>query len=126
MNTIIQNPTLAFIAVVVTGILASLPGLYAAWTQRKRIKAETVKEDAEAAEIISKAYTQLQASYVAMIEAIKENYKECSEKMELLLVEVEELRKENKQLIKENAALCKQIKTLEKHVADLTETVSKE
>jgi uncharacterized protein involved in exopolysaccharide biosynthesis len=126
METIIQNPTLAFIAVIVTGILASLPGLYAAWTQRKRIRAETVREEAEAAEIISKAYTQLQESYVDMIAAIKESYKECNDKMELLMTEVEELRKENKKLIKENEALCEQIKVLEQLIADLKDEVSKE
>ena len=119
MNTIIQNPTLAFIAVIITGILASLPGLYAAWTQRKRIKAESTREDAEAAEIISKAYTKLQASYVSMIDAIKENYKECSEKMETLTVEVRELRKENAVLMKENADLCTQIKRLEAQIEEL-------
>lgn len=119
MESIIQNPTLAFIAVIVTALLASSPGLYAAWTQRKRIKAETVKEDAEAAEIISKAYTQLQASYVSMIDAIKENYAECSEKMEALTVEVKELRKENAHLLKENAALRKQVRKLETQIEEL-------
>ncbi len=125
METIIQNPILAFIAVIATGIIASLPGLYAAWTQRKRIKAETVKEEADAAEIISRAYARLQASYVDMIASIKENYQECNDKLEKLLVEVEELRKENKQLIRENETLCKQIKVLEGLVADLKDEVSR-
>ena len=126
MESIIQNPVLAFLAVIITGILASLPGVYATWTQRKRIRAEGVKEEAEAAEIISRAYAQLQASYVAMIDAIKENYRDCSEKMEALAIEVEELRKENKTLLKDNAGLRRQIKTLEERIADLTEEVSKE
>ncbi len=117
---------LAFIAVIITGILASLPGIYATWIQRKRIRAEGVKEEAEAAEIISKAYAQLQASYVAMIDTIKVSYRDCSEKMEALAIEVEELRKENKTLLKDNAGLRKQIKTLENRIADLTEEVSKE
>jgi predicted nuclease with TOPRIM domain len=85
-----------------------------------------VREEAEAAEIISKAYTQLQESYVDMIAAIKESYKECNDKMELLMTEVEELRKENKKLIKENEALCEQIKVLEQLIADLKDEVSKE
>ncbi len=119
METIIQNPTLAFIAVLATGILASLPGLYATWMQRKRIKAESVKSDAEAAEIISRAYTKLQASYVAMIAAIEENYKECGEKVELLTIEIAELRKENKQL-------KEQVKVLEQVIEDLKEEVAKE
>ena len=126
MESIIQNPVLAFLAVIITGILASLPGIYATWTQRKRIRAEGVKEEAEAAEIISKAYAQLQASYVAMIDTIKTSYRDCSEKMEALAIEVEELRKENKTLLKDNAGLRRQIKTLETRIADLTEEVSKE
>lgn len=126
MESIIQNPTLAFVAVIITGILASLPGLYAAWIQRKRIRAEGMKEEADAAEIITRAYARLQASYAAMIESIEENYRDCSEKMELLAIEVDELRKENKQLIKDNAGLRKQIRTLETHIADLTEEVTKE
>ena len=126
MESIIQNPVLAFIAVIITGILASLPGIYATWTQRKRIRAEGVREEAEAAEIISRAYAQLQASYVAMIDTIKVSYRDCSEKMEALAIEVEELRKENKQLLKDNAGLRKQIKILETLVADLKEEVSKE
>ena len=126
MESIIQNPVLAFLAVIITGILASLPGVYATWTQRKRIRAEGVKEEAEAAEIISRAYATLQASYVAMIDAIKESYRDCSEKMELLAVEVEELRKENKTLLKDNAGLRRQIKTLENRITDLTEEVAKE
>ncbi len=112
MDTIIQNPTLAFIAVIATGILASLPGLYAAWIQRKRIKAEGVKEEAEATEIITRAYARLQASYADMIASIEESYKECSEKMEVLTVEVKELRKEN-------AALREQIKRLEAQIEEL-------
>jgi CTP synthase (UTP-ammonia lyase) len=119
METIIQNPALAFIAVILTGILASLPGLYATWIQRKRIKAEGVKEDAQAAKIITEAYTKLQASYVDMIEAIRESYKECSEKMEILTIEVEELSKENE-------ALRKQVKVLELVIVDLKEEVLKE
>jgi len=126
MNTIIQNPTLAFIAVIATGILASLPGLYAAYTQRKRIRAESGKEDAEAAEIISVAYTRLQASYVDMIASIKEGYQECNSKLEMLIIEVEELRKENRQLIQENEALRCQIVVLEGLVSDLTIEISKE
>lgn len=126
MESIIQNPVLAFVAVIITGILASLPGIYATWTQRKRIRAEGVKEEAQAAEIISKAYAQLQASYVAMIDTIKVSYRDCSERMEALAIEVEELRKENKTLLKDNAGLRKQIKTLENRIADLTEEVSKE
>ncbi len=112
MDTIIQNPTLAFVAVIITGILASLPGLYAAWNQRKRMKAEGVKEEAESTEIITRAYARLQASYVAMITSIEESYKECSEKMETLTIEVAELRKEN-------AALREQIKRLEAQIEEL-------
>jgi cell shape-determining protein MreC len=119
MESIIQNPVLAFIAILATGILASLPGIYATWTQRKRIKAEGVTEDAQAAKIITEAYTKLQASYVDMIEAIRESYKECNEKMELLTNEVEELHKENK-------ALREQIKVLELVIVDFKEEMLKE
>ena len=119
MDIIIQNPALAFTAVIITGILASLPGLYATYIQRKRIKAEGRKEEAEAAEIITRAYTRLQESYVAMIASIEESYKDCSEKMDLLAIEVEELRKENKQLIRENGVLCKQVKRLETQIEEL-------
>jgi FtsZ-binding cell division protein ZapB len=126
MESIVQNPTLAFIAIIITGILASLPGVYATWTQRKRIRAEGAKESAEATEIIGRAYQQLQAQYKEMIIAIKESYEECSGKIDLLTLEVEELRKENKQLIKENADFCKQIKALEGYIEDLIEELSKE
>ena len=119
MDTIIQNPILAFVAVIITGILASLPGLYAAWIQRKRIKAEGVKEEAEASEIITRAYARLQESYMTMIAGIEESYKECSERMEYLTIEVEELRKENQDL-------RKQIKMLEQVITDLTSELSKE
>lgn len=125
MDTIIQNPILAFIAVVITGMLASIPGVYATWTQRKRIKAEGAKESAEATEIIGKAYTQLQKQYQEMIIAIKKSYDDCSSRIDLLTCEVEELRKENRQLIKENADLCKQIKILEGYIEDLTIELSK-
>ena len=125
METLIQNPTLAFLAVVITGILASLPGIYATWTQRKRIRAEGFKESAEATEIIGKAYTQLQKQYQEMIIAIRESYEECSGKIDLLTCEVEELRKENRQLIKENVDLCEQIKALERLIEDLTVELAK-
>lgn len=119
MDTIVQNPTLAFIAVIITGIIASLPGLYAAWIQRKRIRAEGVKEEAEATDIITQAYARLQASYATMIDDIRESYQECGEKMEILTLEVIELRKENAFLVKENAALCIQIKRLEVQIEEL-------
>ena len=125
METLIQNPTLAFLAVVITGILASLPGIYATWTQRKRIRAEGFKESAEATEIIGKAYTQLQKQYQEMIIAIRESYEECSCKIDLLTCEVEEIRKENRQLIKENVDLCEQIKALERLIEDLTVELAK-
>ena len=125
METIIQNPTLAFIAIIITGILASVPGVYATWTQRKRIKAEGAKESAEATEIIGQAYAQLQNQYKEMIIAIKKSYEECSCKIDLLTCEVEELRKENQQLMKENVELCIQIKSLEGYIENLTAEVAK-
>ena len=118
MESIIQNPYLAFLAVIVTGILASVPGIYATWTQRKRIRAEGVKEEAEAAEIIGRAYRELQEGYKDMMDTIQSGYDDCSGKLEKLSLEVVELRKEN-------AALKKQIKVLEQVIVDLKEEVER-
>lgn len=119
MESIIQNPTLAFLAVIITGLLASVPGVYATWTQRKRIKAEGIKEEAEAAEVISRAYALLQEQYKELIMAIKESYEECSGKIDLLTVEVDKLRTENAKLIAENESLCQEIKSLKRHIERL-------
>jgi len=121
-----QSPTLAFIGAVVIALLGAIPGIYAIWNQRNKTQAEVVRTDAEAAEIIGRAYKQLQDSYLEMIEAIQSDFKECAGKIDKLTTEIAALKAENEKLILENVALCEEMKKLEIRINELTQQLMEE
>jgi uncharacterized protein YhaN len=120
METIIaENPTLAFLAILIPAILAAAPSIYNVWRQRNKTDAEKVKTEADAAKVIGEAYVQLQNQYKEMIDILKLSYDECANKMDILSKENEELERKIECLENEKDELQRHMRILEKKVAEL-------
>lgn len=105
--------------------VASIPGILALLSQKSREKSEKNKVNIETKKIEAEVAEKVQAIYQEMVEDIKAQSNQCKEKIEGLVITVDELKKENTFLIDNNNKLILLVEKQGEEIKKLKETIAR-